>query len=161
MQPKNLSLVAVAALCALTLAACGKQAETQVDRVAMEAKAKAEAEAKAVEAAAKEEGKVVVYASSSRIEDQIEIWNSGSLPEGMTVEHLAPDALQQPRPLGVQRDQRRDEHQHALPPARGDQVPQELRQASLRYALSVPGVALAVIGGVSWSTTASITAAPA
>ncbi|HPL80153.1 MAG TPA: DUF1254 domain-containing protein [Burkholderiaceae bacterium] len=54
MQPKNLSWVAMAALCALTLGACGKQAEPQVDRVAMEAKAKAEAEAKAVEAAAKE-----------------------------------------------------------------------------------------------------------
>jgi hypothetical protein len=57
MQRKNLSGVAIAVLCALTLAACGKQAETQVDRVAMEAKAKAEAEARAVEAAAKEAAK--------------------------------------------------------------------------------------------------------
>ncbi|MCM8626341.1 DUF1254 domain-containing protein [Accumulibacter sp.] len=44
----------MAAMCALTLGACGKQAETPPDRVAMEAKAKAEAEAKAVDAAAKE-----------------------------------------------------------------------------------------------------------
>ena len=54
MQRKRLSWAATAALCALTLAACSKQPETQVDRVAMEAKAKAEAEVKAVEAAAKE-----------------------------------------------------------------------------------------------------------
>ena len=55
MKRKNLSRVAMAVLCALTLTACDKPAETtQVDRVAMEAKAKAEAEAKAVEAAAKE-----------------------------------------------------------------------------------------------------------
>ena len=54
MQGKQLSLVAAAVACALTLAACGKQAEPQVDRVAAEAKAKLEAEAKAVEAAAKE-----------------------------------------------------------------------------------------------------------
>jgi DNA-binding transcriptional regulator of glucitol operon len=54
MQRQRLSWAATAALCALTLAACSKQPETQVDRVAMEAKAKAEAEAKAVEAAAKE-----------------------------------------------------------------------------------------------------------
>ncbi|HMW56785.1 MAG: DUF1254 domain-containing protein [Candidatus Accumulibacter phosphatis] len=54
MQRKNLSWATMAALCALTLGACGKQAETQVDRVAMEAKAKAEAEAKALEAVAKE-----------------------------------------------------------------------------------------------------------
>ncbi|WP_300336864.1 DUF1254 domain-containing protein [Accumulibacter sp.] len=54
MQGMQLPLVAMAAVCALTLAACGKQAEPQVDRVAMEAKAKAEAEVKAVEAAAKE-----------------------------------------------------------------------------------------------------------
>ena len=55
MKRKNLSRVAMVVLCALTLTACDKPAETtQVDRVAMEAKAKAEAEAKAVEAAAKE-----------------------------------------------------------------------------------------------------------
>jgi len=55
MKRKNLSRVAMAVLCALTLTACDKPAETtRVDRVAMEAKAKAEAEAKAVEAAAKE-----------------------------------------------------------------------------------------------------------
>ena len=54
MQRKQLSLGATAVVCALTLAACGKQAEPQVDRVAAEAKAKLEAEAKAVEAAAKE-----------------------------------------------------------------------------------------------------------
>ncbi len=54
MQRKNMYRVAMAVLCALTLTACDKPAETQVDRVAMEAKAKAEAEAKAVEAAAKE-----------------------------------------------------------------------------------------------------------
>jgi putative heme iron utilization protein len=57
MQRKKLSGVAVAVLCALTLAACGKQAETQVDRVAMEAKAKAESEARAVEAAARQRRK--------------------------------------------------------------------------------------------------------
>jgi hypothetical protein len=55
MKKKNLSRVAMAVLCGLTLTACDKPAETtQVDRVAMEAKAKAEAEAKALEAAAKE-----------------------------------------------------------------------------------------------------------
>jgi hypothetical protein len=54
MHRKKLSLVAMAAVCALTLAACGKPAEPQVDKVAAEAKAKLEAEAKAVEAAAKE-----------------------------------------------------------------------------------------------------------
>ena len=54
MQGKKLPLVAMAAVCSLTLAACGKQAEPQVDRAAMEAKAKAEAEVKALEAAAKE-----------------------------------------------------------------------------------------------------------
>ena len=49
--------VAAVGLTALSLAllgACGKQAETQVDKVAAEAKAKVEAEVKAVEAAAKE-----------------------------------------------------------------------------------------------------------
>lgn len=54
MQRINLSRMAMVTLCALTLAACGKQAEPQVDLVATEAKAKAEAEAKAVEAAAKQ-----------------------------------------------------------------------------------------------------------
>ena len=54
MHRKKLSLVAVAVVSALTLAACGKQAEPQVDKVAAEAKAKLEAEVKAVEAAAKE-----------------------------------------------------------------------------------------------------------
>jgi len=54
MQRKHLSLVAMAAVGALTLNACDKPAEPQVDRVAMEAKAKAEAAAKTVEAAAKE-----------------------------------------------------------------------------------------------------------
>lgn len=53
MQRKNLSAVAVAALFAVTLVSCGKQAEPQVDRVAAEAKAKAEAELKAAEVAAK------------------------------------------------------------------------------------------------------------
>ena len=44
MKRKNLSRVAMVVLCALTLTACDKPAETtQVDRVAMEAKAKAEA----------------------------------------------------------------------------------------------------------------------
>ncbi len=43
----------IAALTVALLGACSKEAETQVDRVAMEAKAKAEAEAKAAEAAVK------------------------------------------------------------------------------------------------------------
>lgn len=64
MQRKSLYWMAMAAVCALTLAACGKQAEPQVDRVAMEAKAKAEAEVKAVEAAAKEaEARVIAIES--------------------------------------------------------------------------------------------------
>ena len=46
--------IGLTVLSLVLLGACGKQAESQVDRVAMEAKAKAEAEAKAVEAAAKE-----------------------------------------------------------------------------------------------------------
>ncbi len=46
--------IGLTALSLALLAACGKQAEPQVDRVAAEAKAKLEAEAKAVEAAAKE-----------------------------------------------------------------------------------------------------------
>lgn len=54
MQRKHLSWVAMAAVGVLTLNACDKPAEPQVDRVAMEAKAKAEAAAQAVEAAAKE-----------------------------------------------------------------------------------------------------------
>jgi hypothetical protein len=45
--------IGVAALSLALLGACSKEAETQVDRVAMEAKAKAEAEVKAAEAAAK------------------------------------------------------------------------------------------------------------
>ncbi|MCM8610481.1 DUF1254 domain-containing protein [Accumulibacter sp.] len=50
----NGAAIGLAALSLALLAACGKQAEPQVDRVAAEAKAKLEAEAKAVEAAAKE-----------------------------------------------------------------------------------------------------------
>ena len=54
MQAKNLSGMAMAALLALTLTACGQQADLQAEKLAAEAKAKVEAEAKAVEAKAKE-----------------------------------------------------------------------------------------------------------
>ena len=53
MQRIKISALAVAALFAVTLVGCGKEAETKVDQVAAEAKAKIEAEAKAAEAAAK------------------------------------------------------------------------------------------------------------
>lgn len=54
MQAKNLSGMAMATLLALTLTACGQQADSQAEKLAAEAKAKVEAEAKAVEAKAKE-----------------------------------------------------------------------------------------------------------
>lgn len=64
MLRKSLHWMALTVVCVATLAACGKQAETQVDRVAMEAKAKAEEAAKAVEAAAKEaEARVIAIES--------------------------------------------------------------------------------------------------
>ena len=64
MQGRNLSLIAMAVVSALTVAACGKEAEPQVDRVAMEAKAKAEEAAKAAEAVAKEaEARVIAIES--------------------------------------------------------------------------------------------------
>ncbi len=64
MQVKKLSEVALAALFAVTLVACGNQAEPQAERLAAEVKAKAEAEVKAVEAAAREaEARVIAVES--------------------------------------------------------------------------------------------------
>ena len=64
MQRKPLSWAVAAALGVLTLTACDKAQEQQVDRVAMEAKAKAEAAAQAAEAAAKEaEARVIAIES--------------------------------------------------------------------------------------------------
>ena len=54
MEQKKHSGMVVAFLCALTLAACGQQAEPQAEKLAAEAKAKVEAEARAAEAKAKE-----------------------------------------------------------------------------------------------------------
>jgi len=54
MQLNRLFGVALATLLAITVAGCGKQAESEADRLASEVKAKVEAEAKTAEATAKE-----------------------------------------------------------------------------------------------------------